>query len=70
MKEPIKWISHDSTESNSPETRLLSDEWELQESHKQYSSSQVAHSRKSLSLTLVIIMITVQPLPSIRCFLI
>ena len=70
MHIPIKWVGKDSAETDSPETRLLPDQRELQERNKQYCTSEVAHSGKSFSLTAFSQSITVQPLPSTRYFLI
>lgn len=68
MHVPIEGISHDSAEPDSPETWLLSDKRELEEGDEQHGAGQVAHSSESLSLTELLLIFTVQPLPSTRCF--
>lgn len=51
MQIPIEWVGNGSAETDSPESRLLSDEGELQEGQEQDNTSEVAHSGESFTLT-------------------
>lgn len=50
---PVEGVGHDSTETDSAETGLLSDQGELEEGHEEEGAGEVAHSGESFALATV-----------------
>ena len=70
VKVPIKWIGKSSTETDSSETWLDPNNWELQKCNEKWSAGEASDSGESFPLTMIKERYTVQLRRDIRYFLI